>query len=77
MNCVLALKSYSEWKQGGGIGLWKFGGNLKPTSSGKHFMRKNSEPFMNFFTKNLSSEKSLDSVEHDLGNNLGEMVSQI
>uniref|UniRef100_A0A5B6YKZ8 Putative kinesin-4-like n=1 Tax=Davidia involucrata TaxID=16924 RepID=A0A5B6YKZ8_DAVIN len=61
VNCVLALKSYSDWKQGGGIGLWKFGG-LKPTTFGKHFIRKNSEPFMNSFSKNLlSSEKSLDS----------------
>ncbi|KAF2325128.1 hypothetical protein GH714_022927 [Hevea brasiliensis] len=27
VNSVLALKSYSEWKQTGGNGVWKFGGN--------------------------------------------------
>ncbi|XP_022770866.1 kinesin-like protein KIN-14I isoform X2 [Durio zibethinus] len=49
VNCVLALKSYNEWKLTGGNGVWKFGGNIKPatTSLGKSFVRKNSEPFMN------------------------------
>lgn len=45
VNCVLALKSYGDWKQCGGTGLWKFGGNLKPSASGKSLVRKNSEPF--------------------------------
>ncbi|KAL2492006.1 P-loop nucleoside triphosphate hydrolase superfamily protein with CH (Calponin-like proteiny) domain [Abeliophyllum distichum] len=40
VNCVLALKSFNEWKQGGGNGLWKFGGNSKPSSTGKPFVRK-------------------------------------
>lgn len=77
MNCVLALKAYSEGKQGG----WKFGGNLKPSSSGKQFVRKNSEPFMNSFLK--SSLKSLDSLSSeqflygDLGRDLSEMVSEL
>lgn len=39
VNCVLALKSYGDWKQCGGTGPWKYGGNLKS------FGRKNSEPF--------------------------------
>ncbi|KAA8545222.1 hypothetical protein F0562_020006 [Nyssa sinensis] len=80
VNCVLALKSYSDWKQGGGNGLWKFGGNLKPSNFGKHFIRKNSEAFMNSFSRNLlSSEKSLDSFCSeqfscsDLGHDLSEM----
>ncbi|KAJ7977892.1 Kinesin-like protein [Quillaja saponaria] len=30
VNCVLALKSYNEWKQGGKIGSWKYGGSSKP-----------------------------------------------
>ncbi|KAH6770435.1 P-loop nucleoside triphosphate hydrolases superfamily protein with CH domain-containing protein [Perilla frutescens var. hirtella] len=30
VNCVLALKFYYEWKQSGGNGVWKFGGNVKP-----------------------------------------------
>ncbi|KAG6749835.1 hypothetical protein POTOM_046905 [Populus tomentosa] len=37
VNTVLALKSYSEWKQTGGNGIWKFGGNVKPTVSAKSF----------------------------------------
>ncbi|WVZ56657.1 hypothetical protein U9M48_007151 [Paspalum notatum var. saurae] len=45
VNCVLALKSYGDWKQCGGTGPWKYGGNLKPFASGKSFGRKNSEPF--------------------------------
>ncbi|XP_044981811.1 kinesin-like protein KIN-14F [Hordeum vulgare subsp. vulgare] len=45
VNCVLALKSYGDWKQCGGTGLWKYGGNLKPSASGKSLVRKNSEPF--------------------------------
>ncbi|KAK3151380.1 hypothetical protein QOZ80_3AG0245120 [Eleusine coracana subsp. coracana] len=45
VNCVLALKSYGDWKQCGGTGPWKYGGNLKPSASGKSFLRKNSEPF--------------------------------
>ncbi|KAK2965215.1 hypothetical protein RJ640_019970 [Escallonia rubra] len=60
VNCVLALKSYGDWKQTGGNGVWKFGGNLKPTTSGKQFARKNSEPFTSSLSKNLSAnEKSL------------------
>uniref|UniRef100_A0A1D1YMM2 Kinesin-4 n=1 Tax=Anthurium amnicola TaxID=1678845 RepID=A0A1D1YMM2_9ARAE len=61
VNCILALKSYSEWKQTGGKGPWKYSGNLKAVSSGKYFIRKNSEPFMNSLSRNLlSSEKSQD-----------------
>lgn len=45
VNCVLALKSYSDWKHTGGNGSWKFGGNVKPNISTKSFVRKNSEPF--------------------------------
>ncbi|GLT90185.1 hypothetical protein SLE2022_081310 [Rubroshorea leprosula] len=66
VNCVLALKSYSEWKQGGGNGSWKYAANAKPPSSGpgsagKHFLRRNSEPFMNSAMRSLS-EKSVDSL---------------
>ena len=60
MNCVLALKSYSEWKQTGANGVWKFGGNHKPTTSAKSFVRKNSEPFTNSLSWTSSiNEKSL------------------
>ncbi|KAK6941041.1 Calponin homology domain [Dillenia turbinata] len=69
VNCVLALKSYSEWKQTGGSGVWKFGGTIKSVTSGKSFShtRKNSEPFTNPFSRNLSAnEKSLNALSSDL-----------
>ncbi|WJZ90408.1 hypothetical protein VitviT2T_009554 [Vitis vinifera] len=70
VNCVLALKSYSEWKQTGGNGIWKFGGNVKPAATGKSFVRKNSEPFTNSFSRNLSaSENSLNAISMDLDTN--------
>ncbi|KAK6159847.1 hypothetical protein DH2020_003228 [Rehmannia glutinosa] len=63
VNCVLALKSYNDWKQGGGKGVWKFGGNSKPPSGGKQFVRKNSDLFINSLSRNASTgEKSLDSL---------------
>ncbi|KAF7805073.1 kinesin-like protein KIN-14G [Senna tora] len=46
VNCVLALKSYSEWIEGGKHGSWKYAGNTKPSSTAKPFFRKNSEPFI-------------------------------
>ncbi|CAN1161528.1 Kinesin-like protein KIN-14G [Linum perenne] len=54
VNCVLALKSYHEWKQSGGTGPWKYGGNSKPGASpfGK-FTRKMSEPFGNSSSRSL------------------------
>lgn len=63
VNCVLAIKSYDEWKQSGGIGVWKFGGSIKPPSLPKSlsFVRKNSEPFMNSLSRTSSinnNEKS-------------------
>ncbi|KAL5853916.1 hypothetical protein ACOSQ3_009034 [Xanthoceras sorbifolium] len=78
INCVLALKSYSEWKEAGGHGSWKFGGNVKASAvgTGKPFMRKTSEPFMNSFPRTYSAgDKSLDSMCSelgDLGNDLNE-----
>ncbi|XP_038714871.1 kinesin-like protein KIN-14I isoform X2 [Tripterygium wilfordii] len=68
VNCVLALKSYSDWKQSGCIGSWKFAGNSKPpTSNGsRQFVRKNSEPFMNSISRTMSlGEKSIDSLSSD------------
>ncbi|XP_074325550.1 kinesin-like protein KIN-14F [Apium graveolens] len=74
VNCVLAMKSYSEWKDRGGHGLWKYGGNFKPSPSGKQFVRRNSDAFMNSFLRSLSSEKSLDSFpSEDSEHNLCEM----
>lgn len=78
VNCVLAMRSYNDWKQGGGNGSWKFGGTSKPTTSGKQFVRKNSEPFMGSL-RNLSSEKSLDSVscEQSVSSDFGNDITQM
>lgn len=72
VSSVLALKSYSEWKQGGGLGAWKFGGNLKHSLSGNSHSRSSSY-----------SEMSLDgsSAEQflcgDILLELDEMVSDL
>ncbi|XP_031485736.1 kinesin-like protein KIN-14I isoform X2 [Nymphaea colorata] len=49
VNCILALKSYHEWRETGANGSFKFGSNLKPPTNGRCVVRvgKNSEPFMN------------------------------
>ncbi|KAJ1402397.1 P-loop containing nucleoside triphosphate hydrolase [Sesbania bispinosa] len=70
VNSVLALKSYSEWKQTGANGVWKFGGTIKPTTSSKSFVRKNSEPFTNSLSRNPSiNEKSLTASTSDVESN--------
>ncbi|KAG1326219.1 Kinesin-like protein KIN-14P [Cocos nucifera] len=68
VNSVLALKSYHECKQTGRNFSWKYGGMLKPASTGKYFRRKNSDPFMNSLSRTLSGEKFQDglSLEHNL-----------
>ncbi|PKA58390.1 Kinesin-4 [Apostasia shenzhenica] len=58
VNCVLELKSYSEWKQMGGYGSWKFSGNVKPTISGKAFIRKHLDPFSNCLARPQSVNDS-------------------
>lgn len=80
VNSVLALKSYSDWKQTDGNGVWKFGGNIKPTTSGKQFVRKNSEPFMGSLSRNLSmGEKSLNALtpESDSNNKYNSSLSML
>lgn len=63
VNCVLALKSYSDWKQAGGNGVWKFGGNVKLTTPMRNHVRKNSEPFTNSLSRNISmNEKTLSNL---------------
>ncbi|KAL0399077.1 UNVERIFIED_CONTAM: Kinesin-like protein KIN-14F [Sesamum radiatum] len=32
VECILCLKGYHEWKQSGGIGVWRYGGTVKITS---------------------------------------------
>ncbi|KAJ4892530.1 P-loop nucleoside triphosphate hydrolases superfamily protein with CH (Calponin Homology) domain [Raphanus sativus] len=72
VNCVLAIKSYDEWKQSGGIGVWKFGGTIKPSSLAKtsSFVRKNSEPFMNSLSRTSSINYSDKSPSETDSNNL-------
>nr|CAD1833253.1 unnamed protein product [Ananas comosus var. bracteatus] len=73
VDCVLAMKSYGEWKQMGGNGSWKYGGNLKPLVSVKPFFRKNSEPFKNSLSRSQSMNDSDGlSAEHNL---CGDVVS--
>lgn len=70
MSTVLALKSYCEWKQNGGNGVWKFGGNAKVITSTKSFIRKNSEPFTNSLSRSSSmTDKSLNALSSDLDSN--------
>ncbi|XP_020550484.1 kinesin-like protein KIN-14I isoform X2 [Sesamum indicum] len=66
VNCVLAVKSYNEWKQTGGNGVWKFGGNVKTSPGGKQFVRKNSEPFTGSLSRSMSiNEKSQNGISTD------------
>lgn len=75
VNCVLALKSYSEWEMGGKNGLWKYGGNPKPPSFEKPVVRKRSEPFTRYFSRAKSigdkdswlgdHSSNIDAVLHD------------
>ncbi|KAI6694661.1 hypothetical protein NL676_022371 [Syzygium grande] len=70
VNCVLALKSFADWKQTGGNGVWKFGSNVKPAISCKSFVRKNSEPFSNSLSRNSSmNEKSLNALTSGVDSN--------
>ncbi|XP_020101263.1 kinesin-like protein KIN-14P [Ananas comosus] len=62
VNCVLALKSFGENKQMGRQSSWKYGGILKPATTGKHFVRKNSEPFMNSLFRTQSGERFHDGL---------------
>lgn len=32
MDCILCLKGYHEWREAGGIGVWKYGGTVRITS---------------------------------------------
>ena len=38
LNCVLALKSYGEWKKAGAHGTFKFEGNPKPSPERKQMV---------------------------------------
>ncbi|KAE8678118.1 Kinesin-4 [Hibiscus syriacus] len=70
VKCVLALKSYGEWKKSGAIGRWKYIESANPPTSFrpvKPFPRTNSEPFMNHSLSRTASlgEKSMDSLNSE------------
>lgn len=69
VDCVLSLKSFSETKQIGRPASFKYGGIIKPSMSGKYFIRKNSEPFMKAMMRSHSAELLQDgvSLEQTLG----------
>ncbi|KAL0348062.1 UNVERIFIED_CONTAM: Kinesin-like protein KIN-14I [Sesamum angustifolium] len=69
VNCILALRSYHEWKQCGGNGLWKFSGSTKGPSAGKQMDRKNSDPLVNSISRTSTGENldSLSSGENSCG----------
>ncbi|KAG9459558.1 hypothetical protein H6P81_004066 [Aristolochia fimbriata] len=80
VNCILALKSYSDWKQSGCNGSWKYSGNSKPNIAGKCFVRKNSEPFTGSLSRTSSiNEKSFDglSVETNLSGEVSSDPSEM
>ncbi|KAI3770505.1 hypothetical protein L6452_01640 [Arctium lappa] len=65
VDCLLALKSFSDWKKLGGSGSRKMSGHSKSSPSAKSFNRKNSEPLMTPLsrTQSVGSDKSLDTVD--------------
>uniref|UniRef100_A0A1J3EZW6 Kinesin-4 n=1 Tax=Noccaea caerulescens TaxID=107243 RepID=A0A1J3EZW6_NOCCA len=78
VNCVLAIKSYDEWKQSGGIGVWKFGGTIKAPTLGKSsFVRKNSEPFMNSLSRTTNNEKSTSETGSNKVSNSGSLSTLV
>ncbi|KAJ4900651.1 Kinesin-4 [Raphanus sativus] len=61
VNCILALKSYSEWKLKGGTGPFRYGSNMKNNfGSRKPFLRKSSEPFMSSMSRTHPSNDQPD-----------------
>lgn len=54
VDCILCLKGYFEWKQAGGIGVWRYGGIVKITS-----FPKESPPSM------VGSETTYESISVD------------
>ncbi|KAF7817955.1 kinesin-like protein KIN-14I [Senna tora] len=78
VNCVLALKAYSEWKDRGKQGSWKHGGNPKPLASGRPFLRKNSDSFINTLSRNTSDKDGWTSDRNEGGSvpNLNALVRE-
>ncbi|XP_027172965.1 kinesin-like protein KIN-14F [Coffea eugenioides] len=55
VDCILCLKGYYEWKQAGGIGVWRYGGNVKIVSFPKGSTSS--------FVSSESADESLDDSE--------------
>ncbi|GJX51458.1 hypothetical protein Tco_0278303 [Tanacetum coccineum] len=64
VNCVLALKSYNEWKQTGSNGTWKFRGNLKASIPNKQLISKNSDPFTNSVSRSIDNSRMVEDKIH-------------
>ncbi|KAL1195370.1 Kinesin-like protein KIN-14H [Cardamine amara subsp. amara] len=82
VECVLALKSYREWKQSGGSGSWRYIVNSKPTTFGiaKQYKRKDSEALVDAVTSSPSSTPSTEqpiSDQSDSNNKLGGTANSI
>ncbi|KAL8130506.1 hypothetical protein V2J09_019661 [Rumex salicifolius] len=73
VSCVLALKTYGEWKQGGSFGSSKYTtANGKSPNTANFMARMNSESCMSSISRSSSfSEKSLDNVFVDVEPILG------
>ncbi|CAL5093170.1 unnamed protein product [Urochloa decumbens] len=56
VDCILALKSFSESKKTGRQASYKYGGILKHETPGNYFILKNSDAFMNKNMRNHSAE---------------------
>ncbi|KAJ8426281.1 hypothetical protein Cgig2_001030 [Carnegiea gigantea] len=62
VNTVLALKSYYDWKQSGGTGVWRFGGNMLlchkiHISQGPIFSQPSSQSLSTLLNALLSDKK--------------------
>ncbi|XP_042049841.1 kinesin-like protein KIN-14I [Salvia splendens] len=77
VNCIVALKSYHEWKQCGSNGVWKFSGNAWPCNSVSkpHQGRRNSDMFLSFLSRNSSSAGNNDNVSPSLQKLVCELLS--
>ncbi|XP_047050829.1 kinesin-like protein KIN-14Q [Lolium rigidum] len=56
VDCVLALRSFSESKTSGRQTPSKYGGISKPSTPGKYFILKNSDAFMNKLMRSHTAE---------------------
>ncbi|XP_072052681.1 kinesin-like protein KIN-14I isoform X4 [Arachis hypogaea] len=76
VSCLLELKSYAEWVQGGKIGSWKLAGlpNSKPPLM-KTLLRRNSEPSMMKSMGNTLGDKDSSATDNDPKSNLIQMNS--